>query len=320
MKGAERYNEGKTDNKGQVIESEIGVVAADDARCSAVGVSMLRLGGHAVDAAVAAALCVGVVFQASSGIGGGSFMVVKSSSGSIAQAFDMRETAPIAASQVWELRLTVSTKSLKWMKLVIEIYENATYVCLNVWLSKQNMYQSNPEAKFLGALSVGVPGELAGLHAAWLKHGRLPWKTLFQPAIELAKNGFVVSATLSNYIASSKIKIMSDPGLRNIYAPNGILIKEGEICSNVELGQTLEIVAEEGIHAFYNGTIGEKLVKDVREVGGILTMEDLRNYKVEITDAMVVNVMGYTIYGMPPPSSGTLGLSLVCIFISLSWV
>jgi len=100
LKGTERYNEGKTANQAHVIESELGVVAADDARCSAVGVSMLRLGGHAVDAAVAAALCAGVVFQASSGIGGGSFMVVKSSSSSKAQAFDMRETAPLAASQV----------------------------------------------------------------------------------------------------------------------------------------------------------------------------------------------------------------------------
>ncbi|CAI8594652.1 unnamed protein product [Vicia faba] len=245
LKGAERYNDGKTDNKGQVIESEIGVVATDDVRCSAVGVSMLKIGGHAVDAAVAAALCIGVVLQASSGIGGGSFMVVKSSSSSNAQAFDMRETAPIAASQ--------------------------------------NMYQDNPEAKYLGALSMGVPGELAGLHAAWLKYGRLPWKTLFQPAIELAKNGFVVSPALRNFIASSENKIMSDPGLRNIYAPNGVLLREGEICRNAELGQTLEIVAEEGIRTFYNGTI----------------------------DAMVVNVMGYTIYGMPPPSSGTLGLSLV---------
>ncbi|KEH27233.1 gamma-glutamyltranspeptidase [Medicago truncatula] len=273
LKGTERYNEGKTANQGHVIESELGVVAADDARCSAVGVSMLRLGGHAVDAAVAAALCAGVVFQASSGIGGGSFMVVKSSSSSKAQAFDMRETAPLAASQ--------------------------------------NMYQTDPEAKFLGALSVGVPGELAGLHAAWLKHGRLPWKTLFQPAIGLAKNGFTVSPTLEEYLANDENKIMSDPGLRNIYAPNGTLLKGGEVCSNVELGKSLEILAEEGPQAFYNGTIGEKLVKDVTEVGGILTVEDLRNYKVEITDAMTVNVMGYTIHGMPPPSSGTLALSLV---------
>ncbi|XP_004513075.1 glutathione hydrolase 3 [Cicer arietinum] len=260
-------------NEGDVVESEVGVVAADDARCSAVGVSMLRLGGHAVDAAVAAALCVGVVFQASSGIGGGSFMVVKSSSSFKAQAFDMRETAPLAASQ--------------------------------------NMYQTNLEAKSLGALSMGVPGELAGLHAAWLKYGRLPWKTLFQPAIELAKNGFVVSPTLGEYLVKEESKIMNDLGLKTIYAPNGILLKEGEICSNVELGQSLEVVAEEGPQAFYNGTIGEKLVNDVREAGGILTMEDLRNYKVEITDAMIVNVMGYTIHGMPPPSSGTVALSLI---------
>ncbi|KAK7311332.1 hypothetical protein RJT34_09397 [Clitoria ternatea] len=273
LSGVEKHNDGMTTNQGDIAESDIGVVATDDARCSAIGVSMLRQGGHAVDAAVAAALCIGVVLSVSSGIGGGAFMVVRSSSTFQSQAFDMRETAPLAASQ--------------------------------------NMYQNNPKGKYTGALSMGVPGELAGLHAAWLKHGRLPWQTLFQPAIELAKNGFVVSPTLGDYIAKEVTKIMNDPGLRIQYAPNGILLKQGEMCRNVELGLTLEVVAEEGPQALYNGTIGEKLVKDVREAGGILTMEDLRNYKLEITDAVAVHVMGYTIYGMPPPSSGTLGLSLI---------
>ncbi|KAK7245495.1 hypothetical protein RIF29_40341 [Crotalaria pallida] len=267
--GVEKYDEGTTN----IVESEAGVVAADDGRCSEVGASILRQGGHAVDAVVATALCLGVVFQASSGIGGGSFMVIRSSSTSQAQAFDMRETAPLAASQ--------------------------------------NMYQNNPEHKKSGALSMGVPGELAGLHAAWLKHGRLSWKTLFQPAIKLAIDGFLVSPTLGKFLDDSSNTIMNDPGLRNIYAPNGNLLKEGDLCRNVELGRSLEAVAEQGPQAFYKGTIGEKLVKDVREAGGILTMEDLHNYKVEITDAVTVNVMGYTIYGMPPPSSGTLGLSLV---------
>ncbi|CAL0332232.1 unnamed protein product [Lupinus luteus] len=267
--GTEKYNEGVTN----IVESEAGVVAADDGRCSEVGASILRQGGHAVDAAVATALCLGVVFQVSSGIGGGSFMVVRSSSTSQTHAFDMRETAPSAASK--------------------------------------NMYQNNPEDKKSGALSMGIPGELAGLHAAWLKHGRLPWKTLFEPAIKLAKHGFLVSPTLGNNLAKYSNKIMNDPGLRNVYAPNGNMLKEGDLCRNVELSHSLEAVAEQGPQAFYNGTIGEKLVKDVSEAGGILTMEDLRNYKVEITDAMTVNVMGYTIYGMPPPSSGTLGLSLV---------
>ncbi|OIW09195.1 hypothetical protein TanjilG_11333 [Lupinus angustifolius] len=269
LRGTEKYNEGVTN----IVESEAGVVAADEGRCSEIGASILRQGGHAVDAAVATALCLGVVFQVSSGIGGGSFMVVRSSSTSETHAFDMRETAPSAASQ--------------------------------------NMYQNNPEDKKSGALSMGIPGELAGLHAAWLKHGRLPWKTLFEPATKLAKHGFLVSSTLGNCLAKDSNKIMNDPGLRNVYAPNGNMLKEGDLCRNVELSRSLEAVAEQGPQAFYNGTIGEKFVKDVREAGGILTMEDLRNYKVEITDAVTVNVMGYTIYGMPPPSSGTLGLSLV---------
>ncbi|BAU02962.1 Glutathione hydrolase [Vigna angularis] len=273
LSGAEKYNEELTTSDEDIVESDVGVVATDDARCSAIGVSLIKQGGHAVDAAVAAALCIGVVLSASSGIGGGGFMVVRSSSTSQTQAFDMRETAPAAASQ--------------------------------------NMYEKNLKDKSLGVLSMGVPGELAGLHAAWLKHGRFPWKTLFQPAIELAKKGFEVSPTLGGFIAEDAKKILDDPGLRKLYAPEGTLLKEGDVCKNEELGRTLEVVAEQGPQAFYNGTIAEKLVKDIKEAGGILTMEDLRNYKVEIADAMTLNVMGYTIYGMPPPSSGTLALSLV---------
>ncbi|KAJ7973751.1 Gamma-glutamyltranspeptidase [Quillaja saponaria] len=273
LRGGNKYDERMRVSNGEAIESEHGVVAADDGRCSEIGASMLRQGGHAVDAAVATAFCLGVVSPSSSGIGGGSFMIVRSSSTSQTQAFDMRETAPLAASQ--------------------------------------NMYQNNSEAKYLGALSTGVPGELAGLHAAWLKHGRLSWRTLFQPAIKLATNGFTVSPFVGNYISIYGKKVLNDPGLRQVFAPNGNLLKAGDICYNVELGRSLEKVAEKGIQAFYNGSVGEKFVKDVIEAGGILTMEDLRNYKVEVTDAMAVNVMGYTIYGMPPPSSGTLGLSLV---------
>ena len=183
-------------------------------------------------------------------------------------------------------------------------------------VEKQNMYEKNLKDKSLGVLSMGIPGELAGLHAAWSKHGRFPWKTLFQPAIELAKRGFVVSPALGGFIVKEAKKILDDPGLRKLYAPEGTLLKAGDVCKNEELGRTLEVVAEQGPQAFYNGTIAEKLVKDVKEAGGILTMEDLRNYKLEIEDAMTLNVMGYTIYGMPPPSSGTLALSLVCTFLS----
>ncbi|MFS7991105.1 putative aminoacyltransferase, Glutathione gamma-glutamate hydrolase [Helianthus anomalus] len=255
------------------VESLGAVVAADDARCSEIGASVLQQGGHAVDAAVATALCLGVVNPMASGVGGGGFMVVRSAATSQTLAFDFRETAPLAASE--------------------------------------NMYENNLDAKYKGALSMGVPGEISGLHNAWLKYGRLPWKTLFDPAIRLAKDGFLVAPYLAGKISSNEAKIKGDPGLQQVFAPNGELLKAGDICYNRKLGLTLEVVANEGPKAFYDGVIGEKLVKDVQDAGGILTMEDLRNYDVEVTDAVAVDTMGYTILGMPPPSSGTLGLALV---------
>ncbi|XVE98053.1 hypothetical protein REPUB_Repub03eG0072200 [Reevesia pubescens] len=132
VKRGNKYNE-RVDVRGpDSVESEQGVVAADDWRCSKIGVLMLKKGGHAVDAAVATALCVGVVNPMSSGIGGGAFMVVRSSSTSQTQAFDSRETAPLAASQ--------------------------------------NLYENDISAKYNGALSMGVPGEIAGL-LAFMKLG-----------------------------------------------------------------------------------------------------------------------------------------------------
>jgi gamma-glutamyltranspeptidase/glutathione hydrolase/leukotriene-C4 hydrolase len=139
----------------------------------------------------------------------------------------------------------------------------------------------------------------------------LAWRTLFQPAIKLAKEGFVIAPYLGQHITRHAKLILNDAGLSQVFAPNGKLLQAGNTCYNVELGRSLEAVAEQGPQALYNGTVGEKLVKDVREAGGILTMEDLRNYKVEVKAAMAANVMGYTILGMPPPSSGTVGLSLV---------
>lgn len=265
-------------NYPEIVVSKKGVVAADDARCSEVGASMLRRGGHAIDAAVATALCVGVVNSMASGIGGGAFMVVRSAQTSEALAFDMRETAPAAASE--------------------------------------NMYKDDIKAKISGPLSMGVPGELAGLHEGWKKYGRLPWKTLCQPAINFAKNGFKIFPYLGNYIIKYQERIKADPGLSQVFAPNGRLLRTGDICYNAKLAESLEAVAEDGPQAFYNGTVGEKLVKDVKEVGGILTMEDLRNYEVKVTNALAVDVMGHRILGMPPPSSGTLGMALILNILS----
>lgn len=173
------------------------------------------------------------------------------------------------------------------------------------------MYESNAEAKVRGALAMGTPGEIAGLHVAWLKYRRLPWKALFEPAIKLARDGFVVSPCLAEKIAGQEKKIMADPGLTRVFAPSGKLLKYGDICFNMELGNTLQEIAEQGPGALYNGSVGERLIEDVRKAGGILTMEDLRNYRARVTNAVEADALGYKILGMPPPSSGTVGLSLV---------
>lgn len=257
------------EDKGDIIEAEHGVVAADDERCSDIGIDMLREGGHAVDAAVATSLCLGLVSPTSSGLGGGAFMLLRSSNGQ-AQAFNMRETAPQAASE--------------------------------------DMYAKNPAAKKIGPLSIGVPGELAGLHLAWQQHGKLPWKKLVQPVIKLAAEGFVISPYLASNIQSLKNAIMADKGLRGVFTVNGKLLNVGDTCYNKKLAETLQAISDFGPSVFYNGTIGKKLVEDVQAVGGILSFEDLQNYRVEVTDPISAEVMGYTILGMPPPSSGAAGL------------
>ncbi|CAL4951532.1 unnamed protein product [Urochloa decumbens] len=256
------------------VESSAGAAAADDARCSEVGAAALRAGGHAVDAAVAAALCLGVVHPMSSGLGGGAFVVVRDAASGDAVAFDARETAPAAATP--------------------------------------DMYASDPTKKYKGALAMGVPGELAGLHAAWSRYGRLPWRDLVAPAIRLARDGYEIVAYVARALKQSEADVLADPGLRAVFAPSGTrVLAAGETCRNPALADTLERVAEEGPAALYGGAVGDKLAGDVAAAGGVVTVEDLKGYKVEVSQAMRADALGFTFLGMPPPSSGTVGLAMM---------
>uniref|UniRef100_A0A0D9Y3B4 Uncharacterized protein n=1 Tax=Oryza glumipatula TaxID=40148 RepID=A0A0D9Y3B4_9ORYZ len=207
------------------------------------------------------------------GVGGGAFIVTRDAASGDAVAFDARETAPAAATP--------------------------------------DMYAGNPTSKYKGALAMGVPGELAGLHAAWSRYGRLPWKDLFAPAIKLARDGFTVVPPVAGALKEAERDVLADPGLRTVFAPQGRILAAGEVCRNPALADTLEAVASGGVEAFYGGAIGERFVADVRRAGGIATVDDLRAYKVEVSDAMRADAMGYTFLGMPPPSSGTVGMALV---------
>ncbi|KAK7305961.1 hypothetical protein VNO77_43874 [Canavalia gladiata] len=256
---------GHIEHRGEVIFAYKGAVATDDRRCSRIGMNVLRKGGHAVDAAVAAALCLGVVSPASSGLGGGAFMLLSLANG-LAKAFDMRETAPILASK--------------------------------------NMYGGNTTLKAKGGLSVAVPGELAGLYEVWKQHGKLPWEALVKPAENLARGGFKISPYLHMQMEQTKSDLLEDTGLRGVFAPNGTMLKIGDICYNKKLAHTLKTISKFGPQAFYEGLIGLNLVKDVQNAGGILTMKDLKTYTIKQKEPISSDVLGLKILGMPPPSGG----------------
>lgn len=256
------------------VQGHMGAVASDEGRCSAIGRDvMAKQQGNAVDACVVVALCLGVLNPMASGIGGGGFLLLLPSNTTTAIAFDLREVAPAAASQ--------------------------------------NMYSKDSNLQFNGGLSVAVPGELAGLHLVWQQYGTLPWKILVEPAIQLAEKGFEVRPYLASAIKSSSMQILADEGMKEVFAPNGVLLRAGDTCIRKALANTLRAIARNGPDAFYNGPIGENFVKDVKDAGGILTMEDLSAYRVKIRDPIVHKVQGLTIYGMPPPSSGGACMAMV---------
>eukprot|EP00262_Sarcandra_glabra_P002452 TRINITY_DN1274_c0_g1_i2.p1 TRINITY_DN1274_c0_g1~~TRINITY_DN1274_c0_g1_i2.p1 ORF type:complete len:214 (-),score=24.65 TRINITY_DN1274_c0_g1_i2:240-881(-) len=176
------------------------------------------------------------------------------------------------------------------------------------------MYAANVSLKSSGALSVAVPSELAGLHEAWKQHGRLPWKRLVIPAQRLAQRGFKISPFLYMQMVKTKTGIFADEGLRSIFTSEGNLLQPGDLCRNEKLAQTLKIISRYGPDAFYNGSIGINLVRDVQKSGGMLTMKDLLNYKVKVKEPISAEIMGVEILGMPPPSSGGAGMILVIDF------
>ncbi|KAJ4715625.1 Gamma-glutamyltranspeptidase [Melia azedarach] len=256
------------------IVSTNGVVASDDGRCSEVGRDVLKEGGHAVDAAVAVALCLGVVSPASSGLGGGSFMLIREANGK-AQAFDMREVAPKNSSA--------------------------------------HMYNGNADLKRTGIQSVAVPGELAGLHKAWKQYGKLPWERLVKPAEDFARNGFEVSRYLDFQLKRSEQQVLADMGLRRIFTKNGAVLKLNDICKNEKLAETLGLIAKHELTTFYqrDGTVANNLINDIKKAGGRLKTTDLENYQVKIRKPITFKFLDLEVIGMPPPSAGAATMTLM---------
>ncbi|KAI0769786.1 gamma-glutamyltranspeptidase [Trametes elegans] len=259
-----------TRNPAYLIQASNGAVASENEICSGVGVDILKQGGNAVDATVATTLCIGVLNMFSSGIGGGGFMTVRippsgANASSEVYTVDFREVAPA--------------------------------------LSNKTMYVHDPPAARWGGLAVGVPGELRGLDEAHRRWGKLPWKTLVQPAIELAR-GWTVQKELARRIEMFSQLMLNSPDWTAVFAPEGRLLQEGETIRRTNLSRTLARVADEGAGAFYRGPLADAVVDKVRATGGILSHADLEAYEVHVRRALRGTYRGRAVYTPHAPTSG----------------
>ena len=252
-----------------------GLVTAADPRAAEAGAAMLRQGGSATDAAIATMLALSVVEPQSSGIGGGGFYVRATPDGAV-ETVDGRETAPAGADPAWFL---------------------------------------GPDGAPLGfvevvntGLSAGVPGNIALAALVHQRHGRLPWATLFTPAIALARDGWTLTPRFVAALARSRASAAHDPhGLALFYDAEGAPLPVGTMVRNPELAATLEAIASGGPAAFYRGPLASQIAADVAAETprpGAMTAADVTGYQAIARDPVCGLYRLYRICGMGPPSSG----------------
>jgi gamma-glutamyltranspeptidase len=275
-------------------------VATDHSVCSQVGLDILQKHqGNAVDAAVAVALCLGVANPASSGMGGGTFLLVHGK---------LREDAH-AYTQYDDHTTRNATTHYQSDGRIFEVID-AREVAPGA--ASTDMFTAYDKSSVVGGLAAAVPGELRGLELAHARFGALSWQQVVQPAYELARDGIVINTNLAHEIAYSAGMIakhsLPDFGLKKLLTKNNDWkqpLVEGDILRNAALAQTLKHVMEQGADALYTGERAEKIAADVQKAGGILTAEDLASYRPVLRDPLVAeNIAGYTLVGVPPPSSG----------------
>lgn len=263
----------------QPVWAKHGMVASQEALATDVGVEILRQGGNAVDAAVAVGFALAVTYPRAGNLGGGGFMMIYPAGSDAVIALDYREMAP--------------AKARKDMYLD----ENGDVIA---------------EMSLFHGTSSGVPGSVMGMAMALHKYGTMPLAEVIKPAIELAEEGYIVSRDLSRSLRGLSERLQKWPSTKAVfYHPDGSALQTGERLLQPDLAATLKRIAAQGADGFYKGETAKLIASAIQQAGGIMTEEDLANYRAVERTAVHGSYRGYDVFSMPPPSSG--GVHLVQI-------
>jgi gamma-glutamyltranspeptidase / glutathione hydrolase len=257
----------------QPMRGKHGMVVSQNYMASQIGVEVLWDGGNAVDAAVATAFALAVTHPAAGNIGGGGFLLHRPAKGE-PSAYDFRETAPAAASPTMFL--------------------------------KDGKY--DPELHHNHHLAVGVPGTVAGLHLAWKREGRLPWRRLVQPAVDLARQGIPVGDGLARSLQGVLPQMQRYPASVAQFSRGGEPYEMGDLLKQPDLARTLQRIADKGPDGFYRGETAELIEKEMKRGGGLVTRADLAAYEPRLRVPLRGSYRGHEVLAMPPISSGGTAL------------
>lgn len=270
-----------------IAEGRGGAVATEDIRATQIGIDVLKQGGNAIDAAVAAAAALGVSDPFSAGVGGGGFMLIYLKDSDRVITLDGREQAPAATT--------------------VDLFEDPASPTGELLPFAPNRISSG--------LAVGVPGTPLEWAEALNRYGTLSLAEALEPAIALAEQGFVVDANFASQVEQNQARFAAFTSTRALYLPGGHPPAIGSRFQNPELANTYRLLAEQGVNAFYRGEIGAAIAQTVQQpptvaqppfpvAAGRMDLVDLDRYAVRVRPPTVTSYRGYTLYGMGLPSSG----------------
>ena len=254
------------------VETPKAAVVSARIEASKIGVEILKKGGNAFDAMIATNFALAVCFPNAGNISGGGFMVYRKKNGETG-SIDYREMAPIKAFE--------------------KMYQN-------------ELGEVIPDKSTKGGLAVGVPGTVAGLFEIHRRFGTIPMKDLIKPSIDLALNGFIVTAGQKSSLDAKRVDFIEVNGQNTFY---GNEFKKGDTIKNIAFAKALKLISEKGEEVFYKGEIAKSIIEEVRDSGGIIDLEDLAAYEPKWRKPINFKYKNLNIFSMSPPSSGGICLA-----------